>query len=77
VFHPVGPEQRRDNSQRLDQATNGATLVEFLDFQCESCGAAYPLVEQIRERFQGRFTYVIRYFPKPPPSRAGSRRCTR
>ena len=55
----------RDNSHRLDEATDGATLVEFLDFECESCGAAYPLVEQIRERFQGRLTYVIRYFPLP------------
>lgn len=56
----------RDNSHRLDTVEDGkVTLVEFLDFECEACGAAYPFVEQLREQYQGRVTFVTRYFPIP------------
>lgn len=60
------PAVLRAESHRLDVATEGeVTLVEFLDFECEACRAAYPVVEDIRERFDGRITYAIRYFPLP------------
>jgi len=39
------------------------TLVEFLDFECESCGALYPHLEQLREQYEGRVTFAIHYFP--------------
>ena len=36
----------RDDSHRLGAAGTGkVVLVEFLDFECESCRAAYPFVE--------------------------------
>lgn len=54
----------RDDSHVLDDPEGAsATLVEFLDFECEACGAAYPLVEDLRERFEGDLKFVIRYFP--------------
>ncbi|WP_342771407.1 DsbA family protein [Georgenia muralis] len=54
----------RENSHRLSTASDGrVTLVEFLDFECEACGAAYPFVEQLREDYAGRVTFVARYFP--------------
>ena len=56
----------RDNSHRLSTAEDGrVTLVEFLDFECESCRAAYPFVEQLREKYEGEVTFVARYFPMP------------
>ena len=56
----------RENSHRLSTAADGrVTLVEFLDFECESCLAAYPFVEQLREQYDGRVTFVARYFPMP------------
>ncbi|WP_116453447.1 DsbA family protein [Blastococcus litoris] len=56
----------RENSHRLSTAADGkVTLVEFLDFECESCLAAYPFVEQLREDYDGRVTFVARYFPMP------------
>ncbi|MCA0143823.1 thioredoxin domain-containing protein [Blastococcus sp. LR1] len=56
----------RDDSHRLSTAADGrVTLVEFLDFECESCRAAYPFVEQLREDYEGRVTFVARYFPMP------------
>lgn len=55
-----------ENSHRLDVAEDGkVTLVEFLDFECEVCGAVYPSVEEIRDEYAGEITYVLRYFPIP------------
>ena len=40
----------REDSIRLSSATDDrVTFVEFLDFECESCAAAYPAVETLRE----------------------------
>jgi protein-disulfide isomerase len=56
----------RENSHVLGEASEGTvTLVEFLDFECEACGAFYPYVEQFRAEYQGRITFVARYFPIP------------
>lgn len=59
----AGPVVRED-SHRLSTAPDGqVTLVEFLDFECEACLAAYPVVEDLREEYEGRVTFVVRYFP--------------
>ena len=41
------------------------TVVEYLDFECEACGAAYPAIEELRKEFAGKVTFQIRYFPLP------------
>lgn len=54
----------REDSRVLDDAGEEApVLVEFLDFECEACLAAYPLVEQVRQEYAGELTVVVRYFP--------------
>lgn len=54
----------RDDSHRLDDAGPDApTLVEFLDLECESCAATYPVVEDLREAYDGELNVVLRYFP--------------
>ncbi|MEU4625702.1 thioredoxin domain-containing protein [Actinoplanes sp. NPDC023801] len=54
----------REDSHRLSTAADGkVTIVEFLDFECEACGAAYPGVERLRAEYGDRITYVVRYFP--------------
>ncbi|MFE6858363.1 DsbA family protein [Nocardia sp. NPDC057668] len=56
----------RENSHRLGTAAPDAvTLVEFLDFECEACAAAFPLVEDLRTKYAGRVNFVVRYFPIP------------
>jgi len=61
----------RENSHRLSTAPDGrVTLVEFLDFECESCRAAYPAIEQLRAEYAGRVTFVARYFPIPSHANA-------
>ena len=41
------------------------TLVEYLDFECEACGAYYPIVKQLEKEFEGKLKVVTRYFPLP------------
>ncbi|MGI5166623.1 DsbA family protein [Spirillospora sp. CA-253888] len=56
----------RPDSHRLSTAKDGrVTVVEFLDLECESCRAAFPVVERLRKEYEGRVTFVIRYFPIP------------
>ncbi|MFI1728442.1 DsbA family protein [Streptomyces acidicola] len=56
----------RDTSHRLtDPKQSELTIVEFLDFECEACGAVYPMVEKLREEYGDRVTFVARYFPMP------------
>lgn len=56
----------RDDSRVLgEEGDSGVTFVEFLDFECEACRAAYPFVEALRQQYDGRVTFVLRYFPMP------------
>jgi protein-disulfide isomerase len=41
------------------------TLVEYLDFECEACGAYYPLTTQLKEEYKDSMRFVVRYFPLP------------
>lgn len=39
------------------------TLLEYGDYECPYCGAAYPIVEQVRQRMGSRLRFVFRHFP--------------
>lgn len=63
---PEAGETVRSDSHVLDDGgPDAVTVVEFLDFECPSCGAFYPIVEDLREKYDGEITYVVRYFPLP------------
>ena len=56
----------RSDSHVLGEPGDGdVTFVEFLDFECEACRAAFPIVEDLREEYAGDVTFVARYFPLP------------
>ncbi|MGW2306312.1 DsbA family protein [Streptomyces sp. NPDC001809] len=56
----------RDDSHRLTTPRRSElTVVEFLDFECEGCGAVHPTVERLRAEYKDRVTFVARYFPMP------------
>ncbi|QMU96265.1 thioredoxin domain-containing protein [Microbacterium esteraromaticum] len=60
------PQVLREESHVLDDAgPDAVTVVEFLDFECEACGAYYPVVEDLRQKYAGQITYAVRYFPLP------------
>ena len=61
-----GSQVLRSSTHVLDDAgADALTVVEFLDFECPSCGAFYPIVEDLREKYEGKITYAVRYFPLP------------
>ncbi|QNE15655.1 thioredoxin domain-containing protein [Pseudarthrobacter sp. NBSH8] len=63
----------REDSHRLTTpATEKAQLVEFLDFECEACRAAEPLVNELKKDYGDRITFVHRYFPLPGHLNSGA-----
>jgi len=59
---------------RVDVAASGpargpgdakVTIIEFSDFQCPYCGAAFTTVEQLMQQYAGKVKLVFRQFPLP------------
>ena len=44
-------------------AKAACTLVEYGDYECPHCGAAYPLVKQLQKHFGKRLRLIYRNFP--------------
>jgi len=55
------PVRAEDHAQGV--ATAAVTLVEYGDYQCPYCGAAYPLVKRLQQKFGGDLRFVFRNFP--------------
>lgn len=45
------------------QGTGPVTIVEFSDFQCPACLAVQEPFNQILTKYEGKVTFVYRYFP--------------
>ncbi len=39
------------------------TVVEYSDFQCPACGAYYPLVKSLEDKYSDRVQFIYRHFP--------------
>ena len=59
----------RPDSPSLGRADAPVTLVEFVDPECESCGAFSPVVKKILKDYDGKVRLVVRYMPFHPNSR--------
>jgi protein-disulfide isomerase len=55
------PVDSNDHVQGSQNATY--TLVEYGDYECPHCAAAYPVVQQIQEHFGEQLRFVFRNFP--------------
>lgn len=55
---PVGPHDHVSGPE-----TAPVTLLEYGDFECPFCGAAYPIVKQIQRQLGDQFRFVFRHFP--------------
>ncbi len=55
---PVG---ERDHIQGNPNAP--VTLVEYGDYECPHCGAAYPIVKRLQDQMGKRMRFVFRNFP--------------
>jgi protein-disulfide isomerase len=55
------PVSQRDHI--LGPSRAPLTLVEYGDFECPHCGAAFPVVKEIGKRLGDRLQFVYRHFP--------------
>jgi protein-disulfide isomerase len=55
------PVTQRDHIR--GPANAPVTLVEYGDYECPLCGAAYPVIEATREQFGRQLRFVFRHFP--------------
>ena len=53
--------QERDHIQ--GPADAAVTLVEYGDYECPYCGAAYPIIQEVQARMGKRLRFVFRNFP--------------
>ncbi|KRE77404.1 DsbA family protein [Arthrobacter sp. Soil763] len=63
---------REDSHRVTTPALEKAQLVEFLDFECESCLAAEPLLQDLKREYGDRITFIHRYFPLPGHRNSGT-----
>ncbi|NKR13628.1 MULTISPECIES: thioredoxin domain-containing protein [unclassified Paenarthrobacter] len=56
---------REDSHRTTSPTTEKAQLVQFVDFECDPCRAAQPLIEELKNEYGDRITFVQRYFPVP------------
>lgn len=45
------------------KADSKVVLIEYGDYQCPGCGAAYPNVKQVSEKYKDQVAFVFRNFP--------------
>jgi protein-disulfide isomerase len=57
----VRVDEARDHIQGPPDAP--VTLVEYGDYQCPYCGAAYPIVKEVQARLADGLRFVFRNFP--------------
>ncbi len=57
----VAVDDDRDHIQ--GPADAAVTLVEYGDYECPYCGAAYPIVKELQGRMRDRLRFVFRNFP--------------
>jgi protein-disulfide isomerase len=55
---PLGP---RDHTRGSPSAI--VTLLEYGDFECPHCGAAYPIVKAIQQAMGSKLLFAYRHFP--------------
>src|SRR3979409_1097283 len=55
---PVGDQ---DHIQGAADARG--TLVEYGDYECSHCGAAYPIIKRVQARLGGLMRFAFRNFP--------------
>jgi len=55
----------RENSYSIGSPSAAVAVVEFGDFQCPACSAAYPVVKRVIEDYSDKIYFQFRNFPLP------------
>lgn len=55
----------RDIDHKKGNERASVTLIEYLDFECEACGAYYLTVKELSTIYEADLQVIARYFPLP------------
>jgi protein-disulfide isomerase len=58
-----GEDSKKESANTYGTGSSGVELVEFGDFQCPTCGAFYPIVKEVKEKYKDKITFRFRHFP--------------
>jgi protein-disulfide isomerase len=72
LAEPTPPAQAVsvDDDPVRGPATAAVTVVEFTDFQCPSCAAMHPVLEEVLKSYGAKVRFVVRDFPMPMHAQA-------
>lgn len=59
----TGNKTIQATEHKLGEGKKGVTLLEYGDFECPACGAYYPLVKQVKQKYGDDITFQFRNFP--------------
>jgi protein-disulfide isomerase len=63
-WHPALTVPVNDGRDHIQGSADApVTLVEYGDYECPYCGAAYPIVKEVQARMGDRLRFVFRNFP--------------
>jgi protein-disulfide isomerase len=63
-WHPVLTMPVSEDRDHIQGPSDAAvTLIEYGDYECPYCGAAYPIVKEVQARMGERLRFVFRNFP--------------
>lgn len=62
---PTANNQNLVHDTSHKQGSGSVTMVEFGDYQCPACGAAYPSIKKIQSDYSGKVALVFRNYPLP------------
>jgi protein-disulfide isomerase len=63
-WHPALTMPVSDDRDHIQGSADAAvTLVEYGDYECPYCGAAYPIVKEVQARMGESLRFVFRNFP--------------
>lgn len=51
------------SSHTVGAGETGVVLVEYGDFQCPGCGAYFPTLQQVKQKYGDQITFQFRHFP--------------
>ncbi len=65
LTEPAAPAQAvsADDDPARGPANAAVTIVEFTDFQCPSCAAMHPVLEEVLKSYGTKVRFVVRDFP--------------
>jgi protein-disulfide isomerase len=51
------------SNHTFGKGSKGVTLIEYGDFQCPACGQYYPIVKEVKTKYENDITFQFRHFP--------------